>query len=177
VAGYFGGRFGHVVMRVADVVLSVPVLVFVLAVIAIVGPGLIGFLIAIPLVSWAPYARVTRAEMLVVREKDYISAGRSLGYSPSRILLRHALPNVWRSSIVFSMSDLIGNIMLLAALSFLGLGVQPPTPEWGAIIADGQSTLTTAWWVSTLPGFFVVLVGIGFSMIGDGLSEMVGSPV
>jgi peptide/nickel transport system permease protein len=176
-AGYFGGRLDAVIMRVSDVILSVPVLVFVLAVIAIVGPGLAGFVIAIPLVSWAPYARVTRAEMLVVREKDYINAARSLGYSQKRILLRHALPNVWRSSIVFSMSDLIGIVMLLAALSFLGLGVQPPRAEWGAIIADGQSTLTTAWWVSTLPGFFVVVVGIGLSMIGDGLSEMVGSSV
>jgi peptide/nickel transport system permease protein len=174
-AGFVGGKVDAIIMRLADVALSVPLLVLVLAIIAIVGPGLEGFYVAVPAVGWAPYARITRAEMLVVREKEFVSAARTLGFSPLRTLLRHAIPNTWRSSAVFSMSDIVGNIMLLAALSYLGLGAQPPRPEWGAIIADGQASLTTAWWISTLPGFFVVIVGVGFSMIGDGLSETIGS--
>ena len=174
-AGFLGRGVDSVVMRLADIALSIPLLVLVLAVIAITGPGLIGVYIAVPAIGWSAYARITRAEMLVVREKEYTMAAKTLGFSTARVLFRHALPNVWRSSVVFSMTDIVGNIMLLAALSYLGLGVQPPTPEWGAIIADGQAQLTTAWWIATLPGLVVVLVGIGFSSLGDGLSELIGT--
>jgi peptide/nickel transport system permease protein len=174
-AGYLRGRGDSIIMRLADLALSIPLLVIVLAVIAITGPGLRGVFIGVPIVGWASYARITRSEMLVVREKDFISAARTLGFRSSRILSRHALPNVWRSSFVFSMLDVVGNIMLLAALAYLGLGAQPPTPEWGAIIADGQPQLETAWWISTLPGLYVVVIGLGFSLVGDGLSEVVGT--
>ena len=101
-------------------------------------------------------------------------AAKTLGYSTTRIVLRHALPNVLRASIVFSMADIVLNILVLASLSYLGLGVQPPTPEWGAMVAEGQTFLLTAWWISTLPGLVIVLAGIGFSLIGDGIADRLG---
>ena len=112
--------------------------------------------------------------MLVEREKEYILAARTLGYSTWRIVFRHALPNVLRASIVFSMADIVLNILLLSALSYLGLGAVPPTPEWGAMVADGKDVILTAWWVATLPGLVIVLVGVGFSLIGDGIADRLG---
>jgi peptide/nickel transport system permease protein len=176
-AGFFGGSVDAVIMRVADFVLAFPFLVLILAVIAIFGPGLKGLYVGVPLVGWALYARLTRAEMLVVREREYVLAARTLGYSTPRILLRHALPNVWRPALVFSTSDVVLTIWLLATLSYLGLGVQPPTAEWGGIIADGQGDLLNAWWVSTLPGVVVVMVGIGFALLGDAAAEILGHEV
>ena len=176
-SGFFGGRADSVVMRLADFVLAFPFLVLILAVVAIFGPGLKGLYVGVPLVGWALYARLTRAEMLVVREREYVLAARTLGYSTPRVLLRHALPNVWRPALVFSTADVVLTIWLLATLSYLGLGVQPPTAEWGGIIADGQAYLLNAWWISTLPGLVVVVVGIGFSLVGDGLAEILGQEV
>ena len=112
--------------------------------------------------------------MLVERDKDYILAARTLGYSRARVLLRHALPNIINSSIVFSMSDFILNILLVSGLSFLGLGVQPPTPEWGAMIADGKDFMQQAWWISTLPGLVMVLTGVGLALVGDGIAHRLG---
>lgn len=174
IAGYLGGWVDAVVSRLIDVLLAFPFLVLVIAIIAILGPGLSGVVVAVTLVGWAVYARLARAEMLTVREQPYIDAARALGYSHTRILVRHALRNVLRAPLVFSMSDLILSLLLLASLSYLGLGVQPPTPELGSVIADGQSHLFNAWWISTLPGLVVVLLGVGFSLIGDGLSERLG---
>lgn len=176
-AGFGGRRTEAVIMRLADAALAFPFMILVIAVIAVFGPGLTGVFVGVPLASWATYARVTRSEMLVVREKDYILAARTLGYSRIRRLVRHAIPNVWRPSLVFSMADVVLNIVLLASLSYLGLGVQPPTPEWGSIIADGQQYLLQAWWISTLPGLVVVLVGAGLSMVGDGLADQLGQEV
>jgi peptide/nickel transport system permease protein len=176
-AGFFGGWADAIVMRLADFVLAFPFLVLILAVVAIFGPGLKGLYVGVPLVGWALYARLTRAEMLVVREREYVQAARTLGYSTSRTLFRHALPNVWRPALVFSTADMVLAIWLLATLSYLGLGIQPPTAEWGGIIADGQGVLLNAWWVSTLPGLVVVLVGIGLSLIGDALAEITGQEV
>jgi peptide/nickel transport system permease protein len=120
------------------------------------------------------YARLARAEMLVERNKEYILAAQTLGFSRVRILVRHALPNIVNSSIVFSMSDFVLNILLVSGLSFLGLGVQPPTPEWGAMVADGRDFMGTAWWISTLPGLVIVLTGVGLALIGDGLAHRLG---
>ena len=177
VAGFFGGRADAFVMRLADFVLAFPFLVLILAVVAVFGAGLKGLYVGVPLVGWALYARLTRAEMLVVREREYVLAARTLGYSTPRVLLRHAVPNVWRPALVFSTSDVVLAIWLLATLSYLGLGVQPPTAEWGGIIADGQGYLLNAWWISTLPGVVVVLVGIGFALVGDALAEILGQEV
>lgn len=173
-AGYFGGWLDTIVMRVVDLVISFPFIVLILAIAAIVGPGLLGAYIGVLTVSWALYARLTRGEMLALREKQYIMNAQTLGYGTGRIIFVHSVPNLLRSNLVFSMSDIVLNILTLAALSYLGLGVAPPTPEWGEIIAQGQKHLFTAWWISTLPGLVIVLVGVGFSLIGDGLADRLG---
>lgn len=177
IAGFFGHAVDAVIMRAADLVLAFPFLVLVLAVAAIFGPGLTGYYIGVPIVGWAVYARLTRAQMLVVREKDYMHAARTLGYSPKRTVLRHAAPNVWRPAVTYSMADAVLNIGLLATLSFLGVGVQPPTSEWGAIIADGQQFLFQAWWISTLTGLALVVVGICLAMTGDAVADLLGEEV
>lgn len=173
-AGYFGGILDTIVMRAVDLVISFPFIILILAITAITGPGILGAYIGVLAVSWALYARLTRGEMLALREKQYIMAAQTLGYTNWRIILVHSIPNLLRSNLVFSMSDIVLNILTLAALSYLGLGVAPPTPEWGEIIAQGQRNLFAAWWISTLPGLYVVLVGVGFSLIGDGLADRLG---
>jgi peptide/nickel transport system permease protein len=173
-AGYRGGWLETVVMRAVDVVVAFPFIVLVIAVIAIVGPGLLGVYIGITVVGWALYARLTRAEVLILKEQQFVLAGQGLGYSQRRILFRHLLPNVIRPNLVFSTLDIVLNILVLASLSFLGLGVQPPTAEWGLMIADGQTFLLTAWWISTMPGIVIVLAGVGFSLIGDGIVDRFG---
>jgi peptide/nickel transport system permease protein len=173
-AGWFGGWLDTLVMRLIDAVVAFPFLVLVIAIVAIAGTGLTGVYIAVPVVSWALYARLTRGEMLVLREQDFIQAAKVLGYSTRRIIFRHALPTLLRSNLVFSAADLVLNLLLLASLSYLGLGVQPPTSELGVMVADGQSVLLQAWWVATLPGLTIVLLGVSFSMIGDGLADRLG---
>jgi peptide/nickel transport system permease protein len=173
-AGYRGGWFDATVNRLVDVVVAFPFIVLVLAIVTIVGPGLTGAYIGVFAVGWALYARLTRGEMLVERQREYILAAKTLGLSTPRIVLRHALPNVIRAAIVFSMADIVLNILLLSSLSYLGLGAVPPSPEWGALVAEGQQVLLTSWWVATLPGLVIVLVGIGFSLIGDGIADRFG---
>ena len=173
-AGLVGGWFDAVLMRVTDIALAFPFLVLIIVILSILGPGTQNIYIAVFLVGWTMYARLARAEMLVERDKDYILAARTLGYSRARVLLRHALPNIINSSIVFSMSDFILNILLVSGLSFLGLGVQPPTPEWGAMIADGKDFMEQAWWISTLPGLVMVLTGVGLALVGDGIAHRLG---
>lgn len=174
VAAFFGGWVDVVITRLADIVIAFPFMVLVIVVIAILGPGIKGVIIGVPIVGWAVYARLTRAEMLTAREQDYMRATEILGFSRRRALLRHALPNVWRPALAFSTVDVVLNIVLVASLSYLGLGVQPPTPEWGGIIAEGQQYLLTAWWISTLPGLVVILVGVGFSLVGDAVADILG---
>jgi len=173
-AGYRGGWVDTLVNRLVDTVVAFPFIVLILAIVTIAGPGLTGAYIGVFAVGWALYARMTRGEMLVERQREYILAAKTLGYSTPRIVLRHALPNVIRASIVFSMADVVLNILLLSSLSYLGLGAVPPSPEWGALVAEGQDVLLTAWWVATLPGLVIVLVGIGFSLIGDGIADRFG---
>ncbi|HEY7633364.1 MAG TPA: ABC transporter permease [Thermoleophilaceae bacterium] len=170
-AGYFGGWFDAVIARITDVMIAFPFIVLVIAVISIVGPGVKGVLIGVPIVAWALYARLARAEMLVLREQPFMLATTALGYSRRRTILRHAVPNLMRSSLIYSTLDMVVNLLLLASLAYLGLGAQPPNAELGSIIADGQSTMLTAWWVATLPGLVVVLFGVGAGLLGDGLSD------
>ena len=173
-AGYRGRWLDSLVMRIVDAVIAFPFLVLMIAIVAIAGAGLKGFFIGAIVVGWALYARLTRGEMLVLREQDFMLAGRSLGYSTTRIVFRHGMPNLLRSNLVFSAADLVLNLLLLASLSYLGLGVQPPTAELGSMVAEGQSVLRQAWWVATLPGIVIVCLGISFSMIGDGLADRLG---
>jgi peptide/nickel transport system permease protein len=171
IAGYFGGWVDTIVSRLADIMIAFPFIVLVIAIVAIVGPGIEGFLIGVPLAAWALYARLARSEMLVVREQPYMMATTALGYSKWRAILKHGLPNVLRPCLVYSTIDLVGNLILLSGLSYLGFGVQPPTAELGAIIANGQEYLLTAWWIATLPGLVLLLFGVGVGLIGEGFSD------
>jgi peptide/nickel transport system permease protein len=171
VAGYFGGKVDTVISRLADIMLAFPFIVLVIAIVAITGPGVKGVLIGVPLVGWALYARLSRAEMLVLREQPFMLATTALGYSRRRSILRHAVPNLIRTSLIYSTLDLVVNLMLLASLSYLGLGAQPPKAELGSVIAQGQANLLDAWWVATLPGLVLVAFGLGVGLIGDGLSD------
>ena len=174
IAGYFGGWVDIILMRLIDIVLAFPFLVLMLSIIAILGPGLGSFYAAMALVGWVSYARLIRAQYLILKTTDFAVAAVSLGYSNSRVMFRHILPNAILSSIVFSMSDAVLVLLNGAAISYLGLGVQPPTAEWGIMIAEGQSFITTAWWITAFPGFAIVLLAIGFSMLADGLGEILG---
>jgi len=171
IAGYVGGRLDAVLMRIVDIFFAFPFLVLVLAIIAMLGPSLFNLFIAIWAVGWVSYARIIRGETLVAKQQEYVLAARALGYNPVRIMVRHILPNVFSAALVFSMADAVGNILLGAALGYLGLGIPPPSPEWGAMIADGQNYMVTAWWVPTVPGLAAVLVGVALSLIGDGLAD------
>jgi peptide/nickel transport system permease protein len=170
-AGYLGGAVDSVISRVADVMIAFPFIVLVITIIAIVGPGLSAFLIGVPLASWALYARLARSEMLVLREQPFMMATTALGYTRRRAIFRHAIPNLLRPCLVYSTVDMVGNLLLLAGLSYLGLGMQPPNAELGTIIAGGQPYLLSAWWVSTLPGLVLVLFGVSVGLIGEGLSD------
>ena len=171
VAGYFGGIVDSIISRIIDTMIAFPFVILVIAVIAIVGPGVKGVLIGVPIVAWALYARLARSEMLVLREQPFMLATTALGYTRRRAILRHAVPNLLRPCLIYSTLDMVVNLLLLASLAYLGLGAQPPNAELGSIIADGQGTLLTAWWVATLPGFVVVLFGVGAGLLGDGLSD------
>jgi peptide/nickel transport system permease protein len=171
VAGYFRGWPERLITRVVDVVIAFPFMITVIAIVVIIGPGIPGVFLGLTVGGIASYARMARAEMLVLTERAFVHAAQTLGYSRSRIIFRHAIPNLIRPSVVYSMSDVVGNLVWLASLSYLGLGVQPPTPEWGSIIGDGQPHLLTAWWLTTLPGLVLIFVAIAFSLIGDGLAD------
>ncbi|MBX9457953.1 MAG: ABC transporter permease [Rhizobium sp.] len=173
-AGFFGGIVDIVFMRLIDIILAFPFLVLMLSIIAILGPGLMSFYIAMALVGWVSYARLIRAQMLVVKTSDYAVAATSLGFSRSRIMFRHLLPNAIAGSIVFSMSDAVLVLLNGAAISYLGLGIQPPTAEWGVMVAEGQAFITTAWWITLFPGLSIVVLAFGFSLLGDGLGELLG---
>lgn len=169
-AGYFGGWVDSLLMRIADVFFAFPFLVLVLAIIAVLGPSLFNLFLAIWAVGWVSYARIIRGQTLALKGREFVQAARSLGCGPGRIMARHILPNVVSAALVFSMADAVGNILLAAALGYLGLGVQEPAPEWGTMIADGQNYIVTQWWVPTIPGLAIVVTGLALSFIGDGLA-------
>ena len=171
-AAYYGRWADTVVMRLVDIVQAFPFIVLVIGIVAMLGPGLNNMYIAVALTAWIVYARLIRSEILVEKNKEYVQAAKALGGTDWRILRRHLLPNVITSSIVYSMADIALYILLAAALSFLGLGAKPPTPEWGAMITEGRAYMTTAWWMSALPGVAIIVTGIGLSLIGDGLSDV-----
>jgi peptide/nickel transport system permease protein len=171
VAGYYGRWLDALIGRTADSAIAFPFIILVLVVISITGSGLKGIALGIVLVGWALYARLARSETLSLREEQFMLATKSLGYTNRRAIFRHALPNVIRSSLVYSTVDILVNLLVIASMSYLGFGPQQPHPDLGGLIADGQSYLLNAWWITTLPGLFVVLFGFGVSLIGDGLSH------
>ena len=171
-AGYYGGWIDNILMRILDIFMAFPFIVLVIAIVAILGPGINNLYIAIWLVGWKDYARLIRSEVMVAKNAEYVQAAKVLGYNDFRVLLRHILPNVFSVAIVFAAADVVMCMLSGASLSFLGLGVQPPSPEWGAIISDGRAYLTQAWWICTFPGIALVIAGTGFSLFGDGLSDL-----
>jgi peptide/nickel transport system permease protein len=173
-SGYFGGFVDMALMRLLDVTISFPFFVLIIAIVATLGPGLGSFYIALALVGWVSYARLVRARFLVLKHADFVMAARSLGFSHLRIVLHHILPNAIMPALVFSMSDAVIDILLGSSLSYLGLGIQPPTPEWGLMIAEGQNFIATAWWMTFFPGLAIVLLATGFSLLADGAAEYFG---
>jgi peptide/nickel transport system permease protein len=173
-SGYFGGFVDMVLMRLLDITISFPFFVLIIAIVATLGPGLGSFYIALALVGWVSYARLVRARFLVLKHADFVMAARSLGFSHLRIVLHHILPNAIMPALVFSMSDAVIDILLGSSLSYLGLGIQPPTPEWGLMIAEGQNFIATAWWMTFFPGLAIVLLATGFSLLADGAAEYFG---
>ncbi|HTT92669.1 MAG TPA: ABC transporter permease [Acidimicrobiales bacterium] len=171
-AGYFGRALDSVVMRTADVVVAFPFYVLVMLLVFLMGPGTISIIIAITVVSWVSYARIVRGATLVAKNQEFVLAAKAEGFSTGRIIGRHVLPNVVTQAIVFATSDIVLDILAIVTLGYLGLGIPPPTPDWGEMMASGQQFLTTHWELSTIPGIAVVLTGLGLSLLGDGLAEV-----
>lgn len=173
IAGYYGGRIDTVLMRIVDIAVAFPFFVLLIAIVAMLGPGLRNMIVAIALVGWISYARIVRGEVLVARQAEYVLAARTLGFGDARIIAGHVLPNVITPAIVFSMADVVLNILLGTALSFLGLGPQAPTAEWGRMIQEGRQFIVSGeWWMMTFPGLAIVFVAVAFSLIGDGLADV-----
>ena len=172
VAGYLGGWVDVVLMRLTDIALAFPRLVLALAFTAALGPGLEHAVIAIALTGWPPYARIARAETLTLRKSDFIAAIVLLGGSRARIVLRHIVPLCLPSLFVRATLDMAGVILIAAGLGFLGLGAQPPTAEWGAMLSSGRDYLLSAWWAATFPGLAIFVVSMGFNLLGDGLRDV-----
>jgi len=172
VAGYYGGWTDRILMRLTDIFLAFPRLILALAFVAALGPGIGNAVLAIALTAWPPYARVARAETLTVRNSDYIAAARLQGASGARILLSHVAPMCVPSVIIRVTLDMAGIILTAAGLGFLGLGAQPPLPEWGLMISSGRKFLFDQWWVATMPGLAIFTVSLGFNLLGDGLRDV-----
>jgi peptide/nickel transport system permease protein len=170
--GYVGGVSETIFGRVVDAVITFPFLVLVIAIVSVLGPGLMNMYIAVGVVGWVFYARIIAAEVKVQKRLDYADAGRAMGYSHLRIIFRHLLPNAITPAVVYWMTDMALAILLGSSLGYLGLGAQPPTAEWGVQIAEGKNFMGTAWWISVFPGIAIVVTGLGFSLTGDGLAEI-----
>jgi peptide/nickel transport system permease protein len=172
-AGYFGGWVDIVIMRLVDIVVAFPFFVLIIALVFVLGPGERSIYLAIALVGWVSYARIIRGQILVAKRQEYVAAAQSGGLSPVRIMARHLLPNVISQAIVYALSvDIEQDILAIVTLSYLGLGIQPPAPDWGTMISDGQNFLTTHWQLTTVPGLAVVVTGLGLSLLADGLADL-----
>jgi peptide/nickel transport system permease protein len=171
VSGYFGGWTDRILMGITDIFLSMPKLVLALAFAAALGPGIENGVIAIAITTWPSYARIARAETMTWRNSEFVAATRLLGASHARIIGRHILPLCASSTIIRVTLDMAGIILTAAGLGFLGLGAQPPLPEWGAMISRGRTFILDQWWVATMPGFAIILVSLGFCFLGDGLRD------
>jgi len=172
ISGYWGGWLDELIMRISDVFLAFPALILAMAIAAALGPSLENVIIAMVVIWWPRYARVTRGQVLVLREIDYIVAARAVGVHESRIIMRHILPNCVSPVLIQATLDL-GEVLLTAAtLSFIGFGAQPPTPEWGAMISLGRNYLRDNWWYATFPGLAILLTVIGFNLLGDAARDI-----
>ena len=171
-AGLLGGRFDDVVMRVADVQLAFPVIMLAIAIVAVVGTSPAALISVLALSGWVLYARTVRANVLAIRATDYVEAARMLDASDARVVVRHIVPNTLAPILVLGSSQFATMVLLEAGLSSLGLGIQPPQPSWGAMLAEGRDYLSNAWWLATLPGITISLVVLGANLLGDGLRDL-----
>jgi peptide/nickel transport system permease protein len=172
IAGHAGGRIGEVIMRVTDVFLSVPALVLALAVVGALGPGIVNAMIALSLVWWPGYVRLVQAKTLALGQETFVEAARASGAGRLRVVLVHLLPNCVSPIVVKASMDMGTAILAAASLGFIGLGAQPPYPEWGAMISHGRNYLPTWWWYSAFPGLAIYLTVLGFNLVGDGLRDL-----
>ncbi|WP_284235550.1 ABC transporter permease [Mycobacterium antarcticum] len=170
-AAWYGGLIDLLISRTVDIGLAFPFLVLVIAMVGLRGPGLGSLFLAVTLVSWIFYARLVRADVLVAKEQNYVLAAKISGFSTARVLLRHVVPNILGQVVVYATSDFVYAVLLGASVSYLGLGVQPPTAEWGAMVQAGQNFVTSAWWISLFPAMALVYLGIAFAVLGDALAE------
>lgn len=170
-AGYFGGAIDWLIGLAADTFIAFPFYLLVIVIAFASGAGTHGIFITYLLVGWLIYCKVARGQSAALKKSEWIAAAKILGYSDMRILFTELLPNIIPQAIVLLMNDMAGLLVIIVTLGYLGIGITPPTPDWGSMIAEGQSFMTTAWWLSVLPGLFVVYTGIALSFIGDGLAE------
>jgi peptide/nickel transport system permease protein len=171
ISGYYGGIIDAIIMRLVDTMLAFPAIVLALAIAAVLEPGLYNVMIALGVIGWGGYARLVRGQVLSVKENDYIEAVRATGASNVRIMFRHILPNIIAPIIVVATLGMAGALLATSALSFLGLGAQPPDPCWGAILAGGRDFLRRAWWIATFPGLAIMVTVLGYNFLGDGLRD------
>jgi len=177
IAGYFGGRIDTIVMRIVDIWMAFPFILLALAIIAALGPSLRNMVIVFTIAGWMSYARVTRASALSLREMEFVTAARAVGASDRRIIVRHILPNLVSPIIVLASFQVASMIMAEAALSFLGLGVRPPTPAWGSMISEGRQYIQEAWWLSVLPGIALAITVLSVNLVGDGLRDALDAQI
>lgn len=171
VSAWLGGVTDAIVQRLVDIGFAFPFLVLVISVVGLRGPGLSSLFIAVSFVAWIFYARLVRSEVLVLKTSNYMLAARTSGFSTARVLVFHLLPNIVNQVLLYATSDFVYAVLLGASVSYLGLGVQPPTPEWGAMVQAGQNFVATQWWISFFPGLAIVLMGLAFALIGDSLAD------
>lgn len=171
IAGYFGGWIDRIIMRIVDLALSFPIIMLALLIAALFGPSLVNIIIVLMIVLWSPYARMARGETLRVKKLDYVDLARTAGASDAYIIVRHILPNIAGALIVLATLQVGTVIVLEASLSFLGVGVPPPTPSWGSMVSDGRNFIASAWWVSLIPGLAVLVVVMSANMLGDALAD------
>ncbi len=171
IAGYYGGYIDGAIMRVVDIMLSIPTIFLVLAVIAILEPSIINIMIVIGLTSWMEPARLIRAEFISLKERDFVIAARAIGATDRRIIMKHVLPNGLSPILVSATMGVGGAILIESALSFLGLGVQPPTPSWGSLLSSGKDNIEIAWWLSAFPGLAILITVLGYNLLGEGIRD------
>ncbi|MGO4833498.1 ABC transporter permease [Rhizobiaceae sp. 2RAB30] len=171
-SGYYGGVVDTLLMRLYDLTAAFPFFVLVLAIVGVLGPGLTNFFVALALVGWVTYARLVRAEVIGIRDSEYVQAAQCLGYSDRVILFRHVLPNAFGPVLAYSVSDAVLVMLAGASFGFLGMGAQPPLAEWGVMISDGSPFVRQAWWICTFPGLATISLGLGLAFLGDGLGQL-----
>jgi peptide/nickel transport system permease protein len=171
IGGFYGGKLDQVISMITDTVWAFPPIVLALGIVTAIGPGLFNVVSAIAVVSWAQFTRITRTKVQTVRELDYVEAGRAIGESNASLIFRYVLPNIIASNIVLATVAIPSALLTASAMSFLGFGAQPPSPDWGAILNEGRTYLRSAPWISTFPGLAILITVLGFNFLGDGLRD------